>query len=154
MMNEQQLSLIQEWVGRARAAQQAINDLGAGPPGSRYDAQEAAQARDEAMQRVEAHANTQWRLWALRALYAVCRRGLKYGNPEFTSEDVVRMLERWKAPATHEMKALGPIMSIGQRRGWCAKTDRWLQTADKTSHGRDKRIWRALDTIPEWDGQA
>lgn len=98
------------------------------------DFDDAARARDEALERVEKHADARWKQDALAAVEATCR-----ALPEFISDDIWEM---GGLVSTREDRALGPIMRTAARNGWCVKTDRVRPS--KRSHLSGKPVWKSL----------
>ena len=89
-----------------------------------------AQAR-EAIQRVEEHADPDWKTDAYEAIRRTCER-----MPEFISDDV------WTVgglTGTREDRALGPVFLRAKRDGLCVKTDRVRPSV--RSHAAGKPIW-------------
>lgn len=94
----------------------------------------AIQARDEAIERVDAHANTDWKAAAWNALLTVAER-----RRPFTTQDV------WDAIdpncTTHEPRAMGALIQQAHRAGICRPTDRWVQSTRVVAHARPMRVW-------------
>jgi hypothetical protein len=118
------------------------------------DPAQAEAAKEEAITNVGAHASPAWKQEALRAVYAVCRRRLRDGTQEFTTDSVAELLRRWQVDAPREPRVYGAVMRIASTRRWCVATSRFQVSDDVVSHRRPKRVWRVLDTIADWDGQA
>jgi hypothetical protein len=93
--------------------------------------QRARAGRDEALQRVDDHADPDWKDVALEAVYATAR-----ARPEFISDDVWLVGE---LPRTREDRALGPVFLRAVRNGWIVKTDRVRPSV--RSHLSGKPIW-------------
>lgn len=88
----------------------------------------------DALQRVEAHADIDWKDAA-----AVALRDLAATGREFTADDV-----RDAIPAhitTHEMRALGPVMKAGMRDGLIAAVG-YTTKGRAEAHGRPRRVYQ------------
>jgi hypothetical protein len=99
-------------------------------------------ARDEAIARVERNADTGF---YQDAIDAVNLAALAY--PEFTTEEVVRLLA--DRPAPHEPRVFGAVMRRAAEAGWITPTDRWALSTFRRSHSRPKRIWSSLIYQPD-----
>jgi hypothetical protein len=100
---------------------------------SQMTLEDALAARDEAIQRVDEHADPDWKDHAYDLV--VRTAGELY---EFTQDDV---WDRGLQP-TRENRALGPVFLRAARAGVCEKTDRVRPSA--RSHGSGKPVWRSL----------
>jgi hypothetical protein len=120
--------------------------------GHLFDPARAEAAKAAAIDQVDSNAPDNWKYYALRAVYAVCRRRLKDGTMEFTTDAVTAVLQHWGIPEPHEPRALGAVMQTAARRKWCVPTDRMQKSIDVTCHQRKKQVWRVEPDIPEWDG--
>jgi hypothetical protein len=94
-------------------------------------------ARDEAVARVEEHASADW---LAAAATAVGMLAMFY--PEFTTDDVWECLV--EVEATHEPRALGPVMMKAARRGLIRKTDRVQNSRRPQCHARPVAVWSSL----------
>lgn len=94
---------------------------------------EAIEETLECIRQVEEHATDDWKQQALNAVEATCRR-----LETFISDDV------WESglKATSEDRALGPMLIVARKAGWCQKTDR--VRSSKRSHMSGKPVWRSL----------
>lgn len=94
--------------------------------------------RNEAMARVEENANEAWKEAAKRALYrAACEL------PTLTSDDVMDRMDG--VASTHELRAMGPIMLAGAKRGWIAKANCAAVPSRRASlHASPRTVWRSL----------
>ncbi len=99
-------------------------------------------AKAEAMQRVDANADGNWRATTDSVIRMCAGR-----YPEFTTDNVHAALVLTGAK-THEMRALGPAMSRAARRGIIEATDRYEQSLRRECHGRPVRLWRSRIYIP------
>jgi hypothetical protein len=94
----------------------------------------AAAARDDAVQRVDDHADVDWKDQALDAVRRTCEQ-----RAEFISDDI---WEVGNLPSTREDRALGAVMRKAARNGWCIKTDRVRPSV--RSHLSGKPVWSSL----------
>lgn len=94
---------------------------------------------EEALFRVEAHADIDWKQSAELAVANAARRGL------FTTDDVWAVLDAGTA-STHEPRALGAIMRRMAKDGFITATDEWRVSSRPECHGRHVRVWRGLTT--------
>ncbi len=97
----------------------------------------AKAATDEAVARVEEHADPEWKV---RALDAINTCALSF--PHFTTDAVWALLDG--GPETHERRALGAVMRDAARRGWIESTERTEQAARVVAHQRPQRVWHSL----------
>lgn len=95
----------------------------------------AAQARDEAVERVGRHADARWKA---KALAVVARLARNCG--EFTTDDVWEALSL-VGESTHEPRALGAIMTMARKKGICVPTDRYVPSERRACHARPVRLW-------------
>lgn len=91
--------------------------------------------RDEAMARVEAHASSEWRAAASKAIADVAR-----AKPFFTADHV------WATGLArpHESRALGPEIKRAARAGVLEPTDTFKLSAQASRHRAPIRVWRSL----------
>lgn len=90
----------------------------------------------DALQRVEEHADADWKDAARFALQQLAATGR-----EFTSDDV-----RDAIPShitTHEMRALGPVMRAGVQDGLVVATG-WTTQGRAEAHGRPRRLYQGV----------
>lgn len=94
-------------------------------------------ARDEAIDRVEEHANPDWKEVAYVTALGVARV-----KRFFTSEDV------WDALSgdvcTHEPRAMGAVMRRLRKEQFVQPTDQFITSTSPLGHGRPSRVWRSL----------
>jgi hypothetical protein len=95
---------------------------------------QARAARDQAIERVDTHAESEWKAQALAAVKATAER-----LPDLISDDV---WETTGLPSTREDRALGPVFQRAAREGYIAKTDRVRPSV--RSHLSGKTVWRSL----------
>lgn len=102
---------------------------------SLFDLAGARSARDEAMGRVEGHADPVWKEAATETLMEVVR-----SLAEFTSDDLWAL----GLPKPREPRALGPIMMRAVKNGYIKDSGRMKQSAQKGCHARPMRVWLSL----------
>lgn len=94
-------------------------------------------AREEAINRVEAHANTEWKDVAYLTAIRVAQQ-----KRFFTSEEV------WDALSgdvrTHEPRAMGAVMRRLRKERIVEPTDQFVTSTSPLGHGRPSRVWRSL----------
>lgn len=97
-----------------------------------------AASRDEAITRVDAHADVDWKA----AAYAT---GIRIAEREeyLISEDI------WQALVdagvhTHEPRAMGAVMKRLSHDKVIAPTDRFITSPSPLGHGRPSRMWESL----------
>lgn len=103
------------------------------------DAALADAARSDALQRVDEHADPDWRDVAYRCVLAVARR-----LEHFTTDEVIDELANHPAITTHEPRALGPVMMRAARNNVIAATDRFVKSNAISRHRAPKQVWRSL----------
>jgi hypothetical protein len=111
-----------------------------------FDPQLGARLREGAIERVTSAAPVSWRIEALRAVYDLCRT-----RSEFTTDAVWALLDRRGVAAPTEPRAIGGVMRIASRRGWCEATDETRQSIRAECHRRPLQVWRHLGPLPAWD---
>lgn len=95
-------------------------------------------AKRAALRQVEEHAAPDWKTYALATVKQVAR-----GHAEFTTDRVLAAMQ--DAPvATHELRALGPVMIAAARSGYIVATERFEISDSQSRHRAPKRIWRSL----------
>lgn len=97
----------------------------------------ATAKRQDAITRVETHADAEWKRVALDIVKSVAEL-----FPSFTTDKVVERLAETKA-YTHEPRALGPIMQRAAKAGYITATDRFENSAAVSRHKAPKRIWQS-----------
>lgn len=104
-----------------------------------YDWTKAAAARDEALQRVDEHADQDWKREARDAvLHAAAHRA------EFTSDYIWWLLQQRGVMPPHEPRALGAIMRAAAREGLIQRSDRVVESVRVANHRRPVAVWRSL----------
>lgn len=96
-------------------------------------------ARADALQRVDEHADPDWRDLAYRCVLAVARR-----LDHFTTDEVIDELAQYPDITTHEPRALGPVMMRAARENVIAATDRFVKSNAVSRHRAPKQVWRSL----------
>ena len=96
----------------------------------------AERAKREAVARVEANANSEWK----RRVDSVIRE-LAAQRHEFTTDDVWERLSDYQE-STHERRALGSMMTKAARDGVIVATERYVPSTRRESHANPKRVWR------------
>lgn len=99
--------------------------------------EDAERARDEALSRVEANADREWKAQAKQAVL-----WLAHHRREFTSDDVWRLLDG--RAVTHEPRALGAVLLGMARAGVIRKTDRVVNSTRAECHARPVAVWWSL----------
>jgi hypothetical protein len=95
----------------------------------------ARAARDDAIARVELHADDRWKLEAKGALWDLIQaRGVDF---ELTTDDV-------SCSEPREPRAWGPIMLAAAKAGYIVNTGRVRPSASPRCHARPKTVWRVL----------
>ena len=97
---------------------------------------EAQQARDEAIERVEANADSGWLDLAVRAI----RYTAKHSH-YFTTDDVWDLMEHYGLKGPREPRAMAAAMARAQAEGIIRPTSDYSASARKVSHARPKRVW-------------
>lgn len=109
-----------------------------------FDAGAARAARDEAVDRVDRHADEAWKAAATDAIYLMATK-----RDEFTTDAVWWLLAHAGIGAPHEERALGALMQAAQRQGWIQRTERTHKSVRPECHARDLRVWRSLIHNPK-----
>ena len=100
------------------------------------DMSESRLAKEEAIDRVERHANEEWKEAAFRVGVWVA------GQKQFiTSDDIWLNLEVHLQ--THEPRAMGAIMRRLAREGYIEVTDRYRPSVRLECHMRKIQVWRS-----------
>jgi hypothetical protein len=91
---------------------------------------------NEAIERVDRHADMDWKDAALDAVYRLAQSA-----PTFTAEAAVALIP--DGYSTHEGRAMGPVMRRAQAAGWCEPTDHTVSSQNAAHHKGIKRVWRS-----------
>lgn len=97
---------------------------------------EAGQARDAAIDDVEAHADTEWLGLAVRAIRYIAK-----SHAYFTTDDVLDVLETYGIKAPKEPRAMAAAMRQAQAEGVIRATADYRSSERVVSHARPKRLW-------------
>ena len=95
-------------------------------------------ARDEAIERVDQNANTEWKKTAEAAVIHIARM-----RPTFTADDVWDHLRKHTSCETHEPSALGAIFNKLRREGRIRHTGEFIISRRQTRHAAPIRVWTA-----------
>lgn len=99
---------------------------------------DAMAAKEEAMRRVDEHADDDWKAAAAMAALEAAQ-----SLPELTSDDVIERIP--DSFRTHELRALGPVMMRAAKWGWIVKADRAGRNSRRSSlHASPRTVWRSL----------
>jgi hypothetical protein len=105
---------------------------------SLFDQIGAIQARDEAINRVNEHAEPIWKRAALMAI-----RSIAVEQTELTTDDVWLWLHEMAIETPHEPRALGAMMVKAARAGLISPTDRTRKSLRPVCHANPKRVWQS-----------
>lgn len=96
-------------------------------------------SRIDALQRVDDHADPDWREVAYQCVLAVARR-----CATFTTDEVIDELASHPSVSTHEGRALGPVMMRAARNNVIVATDQFVNSEAVSRHKAPKRVWASL----------
>lgn len=100
----------------------------------------AEEERDRAIALAESHADEVW-----KGLVQYAIRELARTHSTFTSEAVWHFMEeRFPDFATHERRAMGPMMQGAAKDGLIAPTDEFVKGERPSRHAAPIRVWRSL----------
>ncbi len=99
-----------------------------------FDLEAATEAKLDGMARAYEHAPSDW----ITDAHAVVYR-LAHSQPEFTADDVWRIL--WRPP---EPRVLGPVLRVAAIHGLITKSGRQRNSARPVHHATPLTIWRSL----------
>lgn len=94
-------------------------------------------AKREAMERVDDHADDEWKDEAL----AAARRAAK-ALELLTTDDVWSRIP--SGVVTHENRAMGPVMTRALKLRWVEKTETWRPTQRPSRHSAPVQVYRSL----------
>lgn len=100
-------------------------------------------SRTDALQRVDDHADPDWRDVAYQCVVAVAKRCAM-----FTTDEVLDELSHYNV-STHEGRALGPVMMRAQRNSVIVATDQFVNSEAVSRHKAPKRVWASLIIHPK-----
>jgi hypothetical protein len=95
--------------------------------------------KEEAIDRVERHANPDWKLTVAKVIREVATL-----KAEFTTDDVWLRLKLYVNAATHEPRAMGAAMLRASKDGICQPLMRFEQSGRASCHNRPIRVWKSL----------
>ena len=101
-------------------------------------------SRTDALQRVDEHADPDWRDVAYDCVVAVAKRCAM-----FTTDEVLDELARHPTVSTHEGRAHGPVMMRAQRDRLIIATDQFVKSEAVSRHCAPKRVWASLIIHPK-----
>jgi hypothetical protein len=94
-------------------------------------------ALDDALDRVERNADEQW---LVAADYAVAKVALR--KAQLTADDVWEVLDGMDV-ATHEKRALGPVMDRAAKDGIIANTGTYIKSRRASRHKGPVAVWKS-----------
>jgi len=110
--------------------------------GSQTAISSACALRDEAIERVDQNANSDWKAAALKAIQQVCME-----RREFCIDDVwdtFRSIEGvFAEQGTCDLRAMGPVMRRAMNAGYCEQTDKYQFSRRANCHRHLRPIWRS-----------
>jgi hypothetical protein len=101
-------------------------------------------ARDEAIQRGLDHAQEMWKARAREAIRQHAER-----EPFFTSCDVLAVLEAEGTVSTHDLRAMGGLMTAARKADIIEPSGKFVPSDRLGCHKMPKRVWRSLIYRPE-----
>jgi len=132
-------TLVEE-IGQGEDSVDVATQLGLWTEPPVLDLLAAEEARDEAMGEVEEAAEPSFNEVAFEALERVAQL-----RDCFIVDAVWEELRKGGLiPYTHDKRAMGPIMSRGQREGLIEPTGDYEPSAQVKSHAGPRRVWRSL----------
>ena len=102
-----------------------------------FDTYLAEMERDRAITAAGEAADEAWRNAALQAVGEIAR-----SVPEFTTDDVFERLSRLPV-RTHEARAMGAVMRLAARLGWCSVTERFVKSDRVSRHRAPIQVWQS-----------
>jgi hypothetical protein len=94
----------------------------------------------EGMERAQHHADAHWWQCMLACGHAIARR-----RSSFVTDDIVKLCrDRHPNAATHERRAIGPLMRQLCSMGYCEPTNKWMKSTQAQCHRRPMMVWRSL----------
>jgi hypothetical protein len=104
-----------------------------------FDRLRAREAREEAIDSIEAHARQEWKRAALNAVFDVAAT-----HDEFTTDVVWRLLlTQHPDLRVHDNRAMGPVMREAARLGVVERTGRYEDSERVSCHSRSLMLWRS-----------
>jgi hypothetical protein len=114
----------------------------------KYSKPDGAALRDAAIQRVKDHADPDWFDRAMEAGRHVAGR-----MSQFTTDDLVAVMNAAGVPPPREPRAWGPVMQQLAKDGVCVATDRTKNSVQPQNHGRMMRVWRSMVVQTQGDAK-
>jgi hypothetical protein len=105
---------------------------------------EAVAAKRAAIAKVRRNANPEWMQMMLGHVRAVATT-----TPEFTTDAVFDYAQRVASaddPVTHELRAMGAVMTRAAKEGFVVRTEAYHKSKRKSCHNRPLAVWRSLLT--------
>lgn len=91
------------------------------------------QSLEDALKVVKENAETTWLSQAMSVIRELCET-----QEEFCADDI------WdRLGATREPRALGAVLRMAAKRGWCKKTHVYLPSKRIECHGRPICLWQS-----------
>lgn len=100
---------------------------------------EAKIATDEAIKQVAENMDIQWQKLAWETLKLIAEN-----HPEFTTDDLWAVLDRYPDITTHEPRAMGAIMRKAVKHRWVVTTGRYVKTKRPIAHQKPIAVWKSL----------
>ena len=98
------------------------------------------ESKDEAINRVEANANAEWRVAAYKACCLCAQQWI-----ELSTDDVWELMDAlFPDCRTHEPRAMGAIMRQAARAGKIEASGEYFKSRRPQCHGRPVAIWDSL----------
>ena len=98
------------------------------------------ESKDEAINRVEANANAEWRVAAYKACCLCAQQWI-----ELSTDDVWELMDAlFPDCQTHEPRAMGAIMRQAARAGKIEASGEYFKSRRPQCHGRPVAIWDSL----------
>jgi hypothetical protein len=98
----------------------------------------AENAKKEAMERSERHANAAWAMGMLEAIRLTCRCMRR-----FNTDHVLKFYTGKET--THDLRALGPLMRRAAKAGYCKKAScAAVNTTRRSRHAAPLNMWDSL----------
>ncbi len=98
------------------------------------------ESKDEAINRVEANANAEWRVAAYKACCLCAQQWI-----ELSTDDVWELMDAlFPDCRTHDPRAMGAIMRQAARAGKIEASGEYFKSRRPQCHGRPVAIWDSL----------
>lgn len=106
---------------------------------SLFDLPEAIEAREEAIARVDAHAEEQWKQACRNAIMEIASI-----KAEFSTDDIWEFMYQNNIEQPHENRAMGAVIREAHKLGIIKPTDRYVNSLRPECHRRPIKIWLSL----------